>query len=117
MVILTQCCNDEEKARILDQARKAAELVTVCRCQSGPGRRGSRLHGAGLGSQCKGEERVPKTPHCLPATGNGLGVQKGVDYSKKKEVIQGESENPVLFWKGSQWSLKILPRQTLIQFS
>ena len=25
MVILTQCCNDEEKARILDQARKVAD--------------------------------------------------------------------------------------------
>ena len=25
MVILTQCCNDEEKARILDQARKVVD--------------------------------------------------------------------------------------------
>lgn len=25
MVILTQCCNDEEKAQILDQARKVAD--------------------------------------------------------------------------------------------
>ena len=25
MVILTRCCNDEEKARILDQARKVAD--------------------------------------------------------------------------------------------
>ena len=46
MVILTQCCNDEEKARILDQARKVAELMTGGRCQSGPCRKGNPLHRA-----------------------------------------------------------------------
>ena len=97
MAILTHCCNDEDKARILDQARKAADerqRVDVCLAPA--------------------EEAIPSTePDWDPNTRAGKkplrhltncllqgmtwGVQKVFNYIKIKEVTQGENEHPALF--------------------
>ena len=97
MVILTWCCNDEEKVRILDQARKVADerqRVDV--------------------SLASAEEAIPSTEpdwdpntragkeslrHLITCLLQGMtqGVQKVVNYNKIKEVTQEENENPALF--------------------
>ena len=96
-VILTRCCNDGKKARILDQARKVADERQRVDDSLAPA-----------------EEAIPSTePDWDPNTRAGKeslrhritcllqrmtqGVRKVVNYNKIKEVTQEENENPALF--------------------
>ena len=77
MVILTQCCNDEEKARILDQARKVVDERQCVDINLAPVEEAIPSTEPDGESQYKGRKGILKTPHYLLTTGNDLGCLKG----------------------------------------
>ena len=76
MVILTQCYNEDEKARILDQARKVADERQQVDVSLAPAEEAipSTEPDWDLNTGRKG---ILKTPHYLAITGNDLGCPKG----------------------------------------
>ena len=76
MGILTRCCNDEEKAQILDQARKMADerqRVDVRLALAEEAIPSTEPDW----DPYKGRKGILKTPHYLPTTGNDPGFAKG----------------------------------------
>ena len=74
MVILTQCCNDEEKAQILDQARKVADERQRVDVSLAPAE--EAIPSTEPDWDPKGRKGILKTPHYLPTTGNDPGCLK-----------------------------------------
>ena len=123
MVIHTRCCNDEEKAWILDQARKVAderqridvslalakEAISSTESDWDPNTRpGKEYVSLALAKEAisstesdwdpntrPGKESLRHLVTCL-LQGMTQGVWK-INYNKIKEVTQEENENPALF--------------------
>ena len=95
-VILTRCCNDEEKAQTLDWARKVSderEQVDVSLASAEEAISSTELDWDP--NKRAGEESLRHLITCL-LQGMTQGVQKIVNY-KIKKVTQEENENAALF--------------------
>ena len=97
MVILTRCCNDEEKAGILNQARKEADETQWVDVSLAPAEEAISSTKPNLDPNARtGKESLRHLTTCL-LQGMTQGVQKVINYNKIKEVTQEEKENPALF--------------------
>ena len=96
MVILTWCCNDEEKARILDQARKVADERQQVDVSLAPVEEAIPSTEPDWDPNTRaGKESLRHLTTCL-LQGITQGVQKVINYNKIKEFTKGENENPAL---------------------
>ena len=91
MVILTRCCNDEEKDRILDQARKVADERKWVDVSLAPAKEAIPSTEPDWDPNTRaGKESLRRLITCL-LQGMTQGVQKVVNYNKIKEVTQEEN--------------------------